>query len=171
MLSFQVALLKTIAASVLSVQLVRPTLPAGSTSSPHLAPPNQLQTAANASLKSDSSSAIPSEWDGTIALPLTVLNISLSPPSSNDPSPLLNDTYISTFNISAKPQPPPELPPLPRGWGLHCSKALGTSINPSSCLEAWTLIPPIERTISFGPRNAADKYDVGLPKRYQSCTL
>ena len=171
MLPVQLALIRIIAASALSLQLDRPTWPAGSTSSLHLARPNQVQTAANASLTSSPSGAIPSEWDGTIALPSDVLNISLSSSSSNGPSPLLNDTYISSFNISAKLPPPPNLPPSPRGWGLFCSRSPGTSMNPSSCIEAWTLIPPIERTLSFGPRNAAEKYDVGLPKRYQSCTL
>lgn len=171
MLSVQLALLKAIAFSALSLQLVRPILPAESIRSPSFATPKELQAAANASLRSALSSTIPPEWDGTIALPLNVLDISLHSPPLNDPSPLWNDTYISTVNISAGPRPEPSLPPLPRGWALRCSASMGSNINPSSCLEAWALIPPVERTLSFGPRDGTNTYDVMLPKRYQSCTL
>lgn len=171
MLSVQLALLKAIASSALSLQLVQPIIPAESIRNPSFATPKELQAAANASLRSALPSTIPPEWDGTIALPLNVLNISLHSPPSNDPSPLWNDTYISTLNISAGPRPAPSLPPLPHGWALRCSARMGSNINPSSCLEAWALIPPIERTLSFGPRDGTNTYDVMLPKRYQSCTL
>lgn len=177
MLPFQLTLLKATTVSALSLQLVRPMLPAESNSTANFALPNGLQAAANASPLLTSSNNIPHQWDGTIALPPEGLTRSLSSTSSSDPSQLWNDTYISAFNTSAGPRPrpgprpAPDLPPLPRGWGIACTGRYGIGMNPSSCLEAWSLLPPIERTLSFGPRNAANTYDVGLPKRYLSCML
>ncbi len=177
MLPVQLVLLKTIAVSALSLQLVHPLLPAESNSTSNLALPNGLRAAADAPPVFNSSSSVPGHWDGTIKLPLNVPNIPLSTPTSNNLSPSWNDTYLSTFNVSTGPQPQPEpkpapgLPPLPPGWRVVCNGKLGTGLKLSSCLEAQTLFPTVERTVSFGPRNAANTYDVGLPKRYLSCTL
>lgn len=168
MLPVQLALLKSITISALGLQLIRPILPAQPNSAADVALPNGLRAAANASHLSNSSSTMPRQWDGTIALSLHEFNTSLPSPSSNDPSQLWNDTYISTFNIAAAPRPAADLPPLPRGWRIVCSTGLGTGISPSSCLEAWTLLPITKRILSFGPRDAANTYDVGLPKRYLS---
>ena len=177
MLPVQLILLKTIAVSALSLQLVHPLLPAESNSISSLALPNGLQAAADAPPVSNLSSSVPGHWDGTITLPLNVPNIPLSTPSSNNLSSSWNDIYLSTSNFPTGPQPQrnskpvPELPPLPRGWRVVCNGQLGTGLQLSSCLEAQTLFPTIERTVSFRPRNAANSYDVGLPKRYLSCTL
>ena len=173
MLIVRLPLLHAVTISALSLQLLQPNLPAESNSIAALTLPNDLQAAANASSQLNSSGTIPQQWDGTLELPLNELNVSLSFPSPDVSSRLQNDTYISMFNVSAgpKPRPGPDLPPLPRGWNVLCNARLGTGMSPKSCLEAWTLLPPIERIVSFGPRNAETTYDVGLPKRYQSCTL
>ena len=177
MLIVGLPLLNAITVSALSLQLLQPTLPAESNSVAAFALPNGLQAAANASSLFNSSGTIPQQWDGTIELPLNELNISLSFPSSNGSSPLQSNTHTSMFNVSAGPKPGtgprpgPDLPPLPHGWNILCDSRLGTHISPQSCLEAWALLPPIERIVSFGPRNAETTYDVGLPKRDQSCTL
>ena len=179
MLLSSLTLLKGITVSALSLQIVQPISPAKSKSNDDFALPNGLGVAANVSLISNFSNTIPQQWDGTIALPLNELNISHSSPLSNDSSELWNDTYISLLNTSAGPRPRPrpgprpalDLPPLPRGWGVSCDGRYGTGMKSSSCLEAWALVPPVERELSFGPRDAANTYDVGLPKRYQSCTL
>lgn len=177
MLLVRFPLLNAITISALSLQLLQPNFPAESNSIAALTLPNDLQNAANATPQFNSSGTIPRQWDGTIELPLNELNISLSFPSSDGSSQLQNDTHISMFNVSAGPKPgpgprpAPDLPPLPQGWNILCDSRLGTGMSSPSCLEAWTFLPPIERIVSFGPRNAETTYDVGLPKRYQSCTL
>lgn len=177
MLIVRLPLLNAVTISALSLQLLRPNLPAGSNSIAALTLPNDLQVAANASSQFNSSGTIPQQWDGTIELPLIELNLSPPFPSSDGSSRLQNNTHISMYNVSAGPKPDPvprpapDLPPLPHGWNVVCNPRLGTGISPRSCLEAWALLPPIERIVSFGPRNAENTYDVGLPKRYQSCTL
>ena len=177
MLLVQLTLFKAITISALTLQLIQPISPSESTSSNSFALPNGPQVAVNAFVTYNSSSNISQQWDGTIALPLNELSISPSSPSIDDPSQLWNNTYISAFNISAGPrprpgpEPAPDLPPLPREWGIRCSQSLGIGISASSCLAAWALLPSIDRTVSFGPRNAANTYDVGLPKRYLSSTL
>ena len=173
MLTVLLTLLNAMTISALGLQLIQPTLPAESNSIA------TLQAAANASPLFNSSSNIRQQWDGTIELPLNELNISLSSSSSAGPPQLRNDTYISMFNIPAGPRPKPgpgprpapDLPPLPSGWSVMCKSRLGTGISAQSCLDAWTLLPPIERIMNFGPRSAASNYDVGLPKRYLSCML
>lgn len=177
MLPVQLSVLKAIAISTLALQLIQPLSPPESSTTAHLTLPDGPQAVANVSLLSKSSSAIPAQWDGTIALPFPERNISLSSPTSNDAPRLLNDTYLSTFNISKGsrsrlgPSSTRDLPPLPSGWSIGCNRGLGTDMISSSCLDAWLLIPPIEEILTFGPRNTANKYDVSLPKRYLSCTL
>lgn len=169
MLPVQLTLLKAITTSALTLQLIQPNVPAESNVTAGLALPNGPPAAASAFLSFNLSNATPQQWDGTIALPLNELNMSLSSPSPDDPYQLWNNTYISTVNISTGPRPrPPDLPPLPRGWVSRCSQSGDTDIKLSSCLAAWALFPYSERTFSFGPRNASSTYDVGLPKRYLS---
>lgn len=177
MLIVSLSLLNAITISAISLQLLQPSLPAESNSPAVYALPNESRLAAKASSQFNSSDAIPQQWDGTIELPLNELNISLAFSLSDGPFDLQNDTYISVFNVSAGtrpkpgPRPAPDLPPLPRGWNIICDGRLGTGMSPTSCLEAWTLVPPIEKIVSFGPRNPENTYDVGLPKRYLSCML
>ena len=173
MLSIQLALLEGITISAISLQLTQPIVPAGSNSTTDLVLPSWPDGKVNASPLSDSSGTLSRHWDGTIEVPLDEPNISISSLPSDDPTQFWNDTYSLTPNISTVSRPPRRaaaLPPLPNGWRVVCSEKLGTGMNPSSCLDAWTLLPPIDRKVSFGPRGAASTYDVGLPRRYLSCT-
>ena len=163
MLSIQLALLKGITISAISLQLNQPIVPAGSNPTADLASP-----------LSDTSGSLSPHWDGTIEVPLNEPNISISFLPSDDPIQVWNDTYSFTPNISTVSRPPRRahgLPPRPYGWQVRCSDKLGTGMNPSSCLDAWKFLPAIDREVSFGPRSAATTYDVGLPRRYLSCTL
>ena len=46
----------------------------------------------------------------------------------------------------------------------------GYNLNPRSCLQAWSFIPwSMTAELTFGERDEAGTYDVGLPKRYLSC--
>ena len=174
MLPIQLTLLKAITISALGIQLARPIVPAEPNSDANLALPNGPQRTVNTSLLSNSSINLSRQWDGTIAVPFNEPNISIPFPSSTDPSHLFNDTYMRTLSISTGARSailPHHLPPWPKGWNYKCIQKLGTGMNPSSCLDAWTFLPPIEREVSFGPRSAATRYDVGLPRRYLSCTL
>ena len=155
MVHIHLALIKATTVSALSLQLSQPL--------------EQDLASTNASLLTNSSGVLTGQWDGTIALPFNEPNRTVSYPLSNDISQSENSTYIFTFNKSSVSRP--DLPPPPSGWQYICSERLGTGMNPSSCLDAWTLIPPIERPISFGPRTATNTYDVGLPRRYLSCML
>lgn len=104
-------------------------------------------------------------------------SLSLLSPSSNWVAGPWNETFVAKLNVTAGPRPMPPLPPLPPTWYTCNGTILGFDLNPSSCLQAWTLIPPIERELSFGPRNIIPpvppgyipRPDVGLPKRYLSC--
>ena len=169
MLPVQLTLLKAITTSALTLQLVQPNVPAESNVTAGLALPNGPPAAASAFLSFNLSNATPQQWDGTIALPLNGLDMSLSSPSLDGQSQLWNNTYISTVNISTGPRPrPPDVPPLPREWIIRCSQSGDTDIKLSSCLAAWASFPSSERTFSFGPRSASSTYAVGLPKRYLS---
>lgn len=174
MLSIQLALLKGITISAISLQLNQPIVAAGSNPTADLALSSWLKGKVNASTLSDSSGSLSPHWDGTIEVPLNEPNISISFLPSDDPTQVWNDTYSFTPNISTVSRPPrraPGLPPRPYGWEIRCSDKLGTGMNPSSCLDAWKFLPAIDRKVSFGPRSAANTYDVGLPRRYLSCTL
>ena len=104
-------------------------------------------------------------------------SLSLRSPSSNLVAGSWNETFVATLNVTAGPRPMPPLPPLPPTWYTCNGTILGFDLSSSSCLQAWTLIPPIERELSFGPRNIMPPIpqgyipqpDVGLPKRYLSC--
>ena len=171
MLPAQLTIIKAVTVSALSLQLVQTNLLAESNSNANIALSNRLQGAVNASILSNLSSTLPQQWNGIIASPLDEGNVRLFSPSSNDRSHLWNDTYVSAFNISMRPRPSPGLivPDFPKGWKFGCDQKFGTGLNPSSCFEAWTFIPPIDEIITFGPRGRA--YDVELPKRYLSCAL
>lgn len=179
MLTIYLSLINAVPISALGLHFLQPILPAESNSTTAFALPNDPLAAVNASHLLNSSGIVPQQWDGTIELPLNELNTSLSFPLLNGPSHLQSDADISTYNASAGPRPKPgpgprpapDLPPLPRGWNIVCDGRLGTGMSPPSCLEAWTFLPPIETIVSFGPRNAENAYDVGLPKRYLSCML
>ena len=174
MLLILLAVSKAITISALGLQLAQPIVPPEPISGANLALSNRPQGTVNASLLSNSSNTISQHWDGTIALPLNGFNTSISFPLLSDLSQLWNDTPAlkpNTSTVSENPIRPPDLPPWPQGWAWTCKPLQGIDINPSSCLEAWTLLPPIERTVSFGPRSAGNTYDVGLPQRYLSCTL
>lgn len=123
---------------------------------------NEPRAKENPSALFFSSSKDSEQWSRTISPTLDFANIPFSPFSE------WNNTFISAFNVSVGPHPIP--PPSPRECRYRCNGArLGTNLNPSSCLQAWTLIPPLERTLSFGPRGKPTIYDVGLPRRYLSC--
>lgn len=174
MLPIQLALLKAMTTSALSLQLSQPIVPAELNSGANFARPNGLQTTVNTSLISKSSDNSSQQWDGIIGVLLNETHISIPFPSSNDLSQRWNDTLISTPSISTDARSPISLlhlPPWPQGWDYKCSQLLGTSLNPSSCLNAWTFLPPIEREVTFGPRSSGNTYDVGLPTRYLSCTF
>ena len=174
MLPIQLAIFKAITISALSVQLSQPITPSDSESGANLSLPNTPQGTVNASLLPDSLGSSTREWDGTLALPLNEPNTSLSYPLSTESSQVWNDASIQTTDISSGPRGPvgrPDLPPFPEDWGYKCSDKLGENMNPSSCLDAWTLLPAIERKVSFGSRSASKTYDVGLPRRFLSCTL
>ena len=170
MLPAQLAIFKAVAVSALSLQLVQPNLLAESNLNANTALSDRRQGAVDASFLSNLSSTLPQRWNGIIGLPPDQSNVRLLPPSSNDPSNLWNDTYVSTLNISTR-GPGLILPDFPKGWKFGCDQTLGTGLNSVSCLEAWRFIPLVARTISFGSRHTASKYDVELPKRYLSCTL
>ena len=173
MLSIQLALLKGITISAISLQLTQPIVPAGSNPTADLALPSLPKGKVNASPLSDTSGSLSPHWDGTIEVPFNEPNISISFLPSDDLTQVWNDTYSLTPNISTVSRPPRRahgLPPLPYGWEVRCSEKLGSGMNPSSCLDAWKFVPPIDRKVSFGPRSAANTYDVGLPRRYLSCT-
>lgn len=174
MLPIQLALLKAITTSALSLQLSQPIVPAELNSGANFARPNGPQTTVNTSMISESSGNLSRQWDGTIAVALNETNILISLPSSTDLSQRWNDTLISTPSISTEARHPISLlhlPPWPKGWKYQCNQLLGTNMNPSSCLDAWTFLPPIERKVTFGPRSSGNIYDVGLPRRYLSCTF
>lgn len=103
-------------------------------------------------------------------------NLSLLSPPSARVAGAWNETPISAFNASGGPRPAPPHP-LFRPGSCVCNGTLfGRGLNPSSCLQAWTLIPPLEREQSFGPRFPAPippgssfRPDVTLPRRYLSC--
>ena len=174
MLPIQLTVFKAITISALSVQLTQPITPSNPESGANLSLTNAPQGAVNASLLSDSLGSSSREWDGTLALPLNEPNASISYPLSNESSQSWNDASIQTPNVYTRPQDPvgrPDLPPFPNDWGFKCIDRLGTNMNPSSCLEAWTLLPALQNTVSFGPRSASKTYDVGLPRRFLSCTL
>ena len=170
MLPAQLAIFQAVTVSALSLQLVQPNSLAEVYANANIALSNRLQGAVNASTLSNLSSTLPQQWNGIIALPLDQSNVRLLSPSSNDRSNLWNDTYVSTLNISTG-GPGLNLPDFPKGWKFGCDKTLGIGLNSGSCLEAWRFIPFVEREITFGPRDTAGTYDVGLPKRYLSCTL
>lgn len=174
MLPIQLALLKAITTSALSLQFSQPIVPAEPNTGANFARPNGLQTTVNTSLTSEPSGVSSGQWDGTIAVPLNETNISISFPSLTDLPQRWNDTLISTPSVSTEARHSISLlhlPPWPSGWDYKCSQSLGTSMNPSSCLDAWAFLPPIEREVTFGLRSSGNIYDVGLPKRYLSCTF
>ena len=174
MLSIQLTIVKAITISALSLQQPQPINPANPESGANLSLPYAPQGTVNASLQSDSLGTSSREWDGTLALPLNESNTSMSYPLSTESSQSFNDTSILTPNIYTGPRGPvgpPDLPPFPKDWRFKCSDKLGANMNPSSCLDAWTLLPAIESKISFGPRSASKAYDVELPRRFLSCTL
>ena len=174
MLPIQLTILKAITISALSLQLNQPINPSKPESDANLSLPSALHRTLNASLLPDSLGTSSPVWDGTLALPFNEPNISISFPLSTESSQSWNDTSIDMPNISTRPPGPvgqPDIHPLPKDWRYKCSDRLGANMNPSSCLDAWTLLPAIESKISFGPRSASNTYDVGLPKRYLSCTL
>ena len=174
MLPIQLVIFKAITISALSLPVNQPKNQSKPESDANLSLPNADQGTVHASLLSDSLGSPSREWDGTLALPLNESNTSISYFVSTKSSQSLNDTSILTPNIYTGPRGPvgpPDLPPFPKDWTYRCSDRLGTNINPSSCLDAWTLLPSIESTISFGPRSVLNTYDVGLPTRFLSCTL
>ena len=174
MLPIQLAIFKAVTISALSLQLTQPITPSNPESGANLSLPNAPQGTVNTSLLSDSLGSSSREWDGTLALPLNEPNTSISYLVSTESSQTWKDTSILTPNIYTGPRGPvrpPDLPPFPKDWTFRCSDKLGTNLNPSSCLDAWTLLPSIESKVSFGPRGASNTYDVGLPRRYLSCTL
>ena len=174
MLPIQLAIFKAITISALSLQLPQPINPPNPESGANLSLPNAPQETVNASLLSDSLASSSREWDGTLVLPLKEPNTSISYPFSTDSSQSFNDTSILTSNVYTGPRGPvgpPDLPPFPKDWTFQCSDRLGVNVNPSSCLDAWTLLPAIESKLSFGPRSPSNTYDVGLPRRFLSCTL
>ena len=174
MLPIQLVLFKAITISALSLPANQPKPQLKPESDANLSLPNAHQGTVNASLLSDSLGSSSREWDGTLELPLNEPKTSASYFLSTKSSQSRNDTSILTPNIYTGPRGPvgpPDLPPFPKDWTYKCSDRLGVNINPSSCLDAWTLLPTIERKISFGPRSVSNPYDVGLPTRFLSCTL
>ena len=159
MLHICIVLTKAITISALTLQLSQPISQAKSNSTTNLALPNGPQEPVDDSVLSNLSDALTLIRDGTIALPTNEPYTSIPYPPSSDPSQSLNTTSISTFNT---------LPPLPSDWQISCSEKLGTDMRPGSCLDAWTFMLPIEKEVSFGPRSAAETYDVELPRRFLS---
>lgn len=84
-------------------------------------------------------------------------------PSITAPTVALNRWNTALFSIT-------NLTALCR---VACSgDRFGRGLNPHSCLNAWSRIPPIDRELTFGPRRKIDSdpmFDVYLPKRYLSC--
>ena len=170
MLPIQLAIFKAITISALSLQLNQPITPSRTESDANLSVPSALQGTVNASLLPDALGSSSPVWDGTLALPFNEPNISISYPLSTESS----QSSIQRPNIYTRPPGPvgqPDLHPLPKDWKYKCSDRLGANMNPSSCLDAWALLPAIENKISFGPRSTSKSYDVGLPKRFLSCAL
>lgn len=171
MLPIQLVIFKAITISALNIQLTQPISPSNPVLGANISLPTAPQGTVNASLLPASFGNSSREWDGTLALPLNEPNTSISYPLSTESSQSWRDTSIQTPNIYTGPVGPPDLPPFPTDWVYKCSGRLGVNMNPSSCLDAWTLLPAIEHKVSFGPRSASKTYDVGLPRRFLSCTL
>ena len=172
MLHVQLALFKATAISALSLQLSQPIIPAGPGSAGFPTSSDGAQTV-NASFLSNSSYTLAEQSDGLIALPPNGPDRSFTYYSENDSSQASNKIYMPTFDVSSVSQPPHPLfspSPLPHGWRLTCSEGLGTGLNYQSCSEAWGLFPATERRTTFRSRQTASRNDIGLPKRYISCT-
>ena len=172
MLSVHFVLLEAITISALSVQLGQPVVEAGADSAVDLVSPNGPQAAVNASFPSNLSSDSTRQWNGTIELPPNESNQSFPYHSTNGSSQVSTNPYLSTSNTSAMSwpfEPAPNPTPLPYDWHVKCSDRLGTGINALSCFDAWNLFPRSALHATFGPRRAGEKYDIGLPRRYQSC--
>lgn len=180
MLPFALTLLATFRVSALALQLVQPTVPTSINPFPPSTISDGVQETINTSLLFLLSTVFSDQRYSTIALPLNSSDTSIWFSSLGGRYSSSNETFHWPLNVSAGPRPilgPRPLPPLPhppRGWRYWCGGArYGTDLNGPSCLEAWSWIPPVERTLSFGPRNpdpgGMTTFDVGLPKRYLSC--
>ena len=171
MLLFRLALLSSSVVSAATVQLPQSIVPDRPSSPLPSLLSRGFQWTANVSLLSSLWSNVSEQWDQTIVSAPNATQIQLLLTSSNCASGLWNETFIPGLHVSAGAH---AMPPPPRPVRYTCNAELfGTDLNPASCLQAWTLIPPLERELSFGPRfigRVATDYDVRLPRRYLSCT-
>ena len=58
---------------------------------------------------------------------------------------------------------------LPGDFNIECNGRQYGRPNPSSCHEAWQLMPPSDRPVTFADRSQEIASDIVLPWRFPSC--
>lgn len=106
---------------------------------------------------------------GATVVPGSVTEILQRPPSLDSSRPASHSTTSNDTTLVTPTNKPPDtgfMSPPPHCNGTMC----GFNLNPTSCHEAWNLIPRDTIARTFGQRETGE-FDIALPYRYLSCSF